>query len=378
MSTNIVQTSKRPDSLHKSIIISPDLTFRFASGEKVIDPLWKHVQHIKGLDNVAQDTEISNNHVDYLRQAKTITSYLTPSIGEERQVCSGVITSNYLDLEQIKSNNIILTYEEGPRRTGMKDSKNLELRSFAVCRIEELKGNFDNALGYNKFSSNVNEYTLYIDVICSKSRDGSNWLWKQINEIAIKLKISVKLSSLSYVAAYYKRKKNFNFYTIPESGPMKENTELNSLLENKAWPFFSEDAKHEIPKTRYKNWLDYLNEKLNPTGGFTTQNNNKDLGALKKRLDDLLDDPAKRRASLPERLGIVKEIMEILKSQNDEEGFQMVQKFFVAAIDANVAVGANIHVLTRETDEQTAEQRVKTMLAVHDIGDNGFTMLSIP
>ena len=317
---------------------------------------------------------------EYERTAKEIKSYVTASIGEERQVCGGVIDNYYLDVPQILSNNLLLTYKKGPRRSGMRMTKNIELLSFAVCRIEAMDGNFDKSLPYESVAPNVNEYTLYIDVICSKSRDGSTWLWGRINEIAKELGISVKLSSLSYVAAYYKQKKNFNFYKRGDGGGLVPDDTLNSMLENPAWPFFSENAKHEAPIQKYTkvNWLHYLNAKLDPESeGFRVLKNAKKLSELRTALGELIN-LGPRRDTLPARLDKVNQIMSILKTEDPGAGFQMVSEFFQAAIASGVAVGANIRVLTRATGVQTGQQRAQKMLAAHDIGDNGFTMFSIP
>jgi len=375
----MMSAKAEPTGLRKTISIqeAPLKALRINDGVKAT------LQRIAAAD--AAGTTSVGDDAQYREQARLIKGYVGPHIGKGRQVCGGVITSNYLDISQMASNNIILTYEDGERRTtaarekhgSLKRGAEPELLSFAVCRIEAMGGQFDPSLGYERAAPNVNKYTLYVDVICSRNREGSNWLWGQINTIAISLGISVKLSSLSYVAAYYKRKKNFNFYTMTDGGLVPDAT-LNSMLENPKWPFFSEDARHEAPDAVHANWLQYLNAKLDPESeGFQEKRNAKELSELRTALDELIAQ-ANRRDTLRDRLTVVNRIMSILNTEDDEAGFQMVSEFFQTAIESGVAVGANIHVLTRATGGLTGKERAQKMLAAHDIGDNGFTMFNIP
>ena len=344
--------------------------------------------------------------------AKIIKGFVGVWVADEISPCGGVITSSYLTTKQITDhNNIILTYTEGNLDTATRHGHGApHLKSFAVCRIEELK--FGPQKLSVSFASNRNPYTIYIDVICSNDRKGSIWMWDTLKNLATRLNYSIKLSSLAYVVNYYKRKKDFNFYKLGGAAAADGRrdlvlaTNLNAAAAD--LPRFGEDDKHEISLTAgdFRTWTDHLDAILRRQAGAVDTGETKQLRAWNNELQMLINNNEAlereaverervaslasarpddkdaavsarraandaRRDSLPERRDLVTKIgwgLLDLKPVSEK-----LKTFFTLASDTHNAVGFKGRILSRRSDEQ-----IHDTFATHDIGDNGFTMFWLP
>jgi len=304
-----------------------------------------------------------SNQQDWNKESVAIRAAVEKKAGDIG-MCGGIITSSYLDVDQVNESDIILTvWGAGDPRT-RSDSPETKLGGFALCRVIK-----NASYGGKKF--------LYVDIICAKDplRKGyASALWNQI--ICYLLPIlpdveGVQLSSLTYVVGYYYNQLGFRFYTKPGLG--KKEMTLDSAANAAAKEFskyvFDSADEYDVleGKKPWETWNDYAKWLVESNKGLEIPKKlGKQLMALLSRLakkervvlDDEIDAETheqvyprqehpeeyvdskrgkQRRDTLPARLEIVREIMPILKSASIAvETGSPVLKFMTAASEHGV------------------------------------------
>ena len=177
----------------------------------------KNISTEETLANQLKTKNLINPKSIWIMQAQELADSLPKD--DENSPCKGIISNEYLNVDQINKNALIFI---------VKDAASQEIMGFAVCHFKT-----HNVTVQNEFWSEGNnmgekrwvqdqQHFLYIDVICSKISSVSKVLWKMI------LKFmqdnmrkggsegwldGIQLSALTYVVGYY-YKLGFRFWNI--------------------------------------------------------------------------------------------------------------------------------------------------------------------
>jgi len=283
-------------------------------------------------------------------------------------LCYGVLTRSWLDVERTDKEDIILIVES-PLKTR---HGSMSFSAFAAIKIiEEPTGTY-----------------LYLDGLCSnKGKAGlvMDYMLKTIgNPLLDKGLIQgFKLSGLGYVVGYYYKKYGYKFYdTVGEQ--LVENTDLNRKLKNFTNYVFTSDVEDDMPEDfidteEISNWFDAMSTILSEDEykAVITRGELKELSILSRELEKLTKNED-RRATLPYRIEIVRQIQTIVKNAQssidaaEESNITPIMRFFLEA--RKYTANPNVRIMSRgRSSEEMADQAVR-----QDLTSDGFYMYYIP
>ena len=283
-------------------------------------------------------------------------------------LCYGVLTRSWLDVERTDKEDIILIVES-PLKTR---HGSMSFSAFAAIKIiEESSGTY-----------------LYLDGLCSnKGKAGlvMDYMLKTIGNPLLDLGLiqGFKLSGLGYVVGYYYKKYGYKFYdTVGEQ--LVENTDLNRKLKIFTNYVFTSDVEYDMPEDfidteEISNWFDAMSTILSEDEykSVITRGELKELSILSRELENLTKNED-RRATLPYRIEIVRQIQTIVKKAQKEietaekTNITQIMRFFLEA--RKYTANPNVRIMSRgRSSEEMAHQAVR-----QDLTSDGFYMYYIP
>ena len=179
----------------------------------------KNVSTKETLANQLKTENVTNPKSMWVMQAQELNDSL--SEGDENSPCKGIVSNEYLDVDQINKNALMFI---------VKHATSKEIMGFAVCHFKTHNVTVENEFwtigvkdGERQWVQEQQHF-LYIDVICSKISSVSRVLWKMILKFMQDNQRSyghetqnwldgIQLSSLTYVVGYY-YKLGFRFWNI--------------------------------------------------------------------------------------------------------------------------------------------------------------------
>ena len=283
-------------------------------------------------------------------------------------LCYGVLTRSWLDVERTDKEDIILMVESPlPSR-----HSSLSFSAFAAIKIiEEPTGTY-----------------LYLDGLCSnKGKAGlvMDYMLKTIGNPLLDLGFiqGFKLSGLGYVVGYYYKKYGYKFYdTVGDQ--LVENRDLNKKLKEFTNYVFSPSVEDDMPEDfidteEMSNWFDAMSTILSEDEykAVITRGELKKLNILSRDLEKLTKNED-RRATLPHRIEIVRQIQTIVKKaqgnieEAEESNITPIMRFFLEA--RKYTANPDVRIMSRgRTSEEMADQAVRQNLT-----SDGFYMYYIP
>ena len=283
-------------------------------------------------------------------------------------LCYGVLTRSWLNVERTDKEDIILIVESPlPSRHG-----SMSFSAFAAIKIiEEPSGTY-----------------LYLDGLCSnKGKAGlvMDYMLKTIGGPLLDLGMiqGFKLSGLGYVVGYYYKKYGYKFYdTVGDQ--LVENRDLNKELKQFTNYVFTSDVEDDIPEDfidteEMSNWFDAMTTILSEDEYKTIipRLELKQLTVLSRELEKLTKNED-RRATLPGRIEIVRQIQTIVKNAQssidaaEESNITPIMRFFLKA--RKYTANPDVRIMSRgRTSEEMADQAIR-----QDLTSDGFYMYYIP
>ena len=283
-------------------------------------------------------------------------------------LCYGVLTRSWLDVNRTDKEDIILIVESPlPSR-----HHSMSFSAFAAIKIiEEPTGTY-----------------LYLDGLCSnKGKAGlvMDYMLKTIGNPLLDSGLiqGFKLSGLGYVVGYYYKKYGYKFYdTVGDQ--LVENRDLNKKLKEFTNYVFSPSVEDEMPEDfidteEMSNWFDAMTTILSEDEykAVVTRGELKALNILSRDLEKLTKNED-RRATLPHRIEIVRQIQTIVKKaqssieEAEESNITPIMRFFLEA--RKYTANPDVRIMSRgRTSEEMADQAVR-----QDLTSDGFYMYYIP